>query len=576
MKRMKILCIISLSFCLSLLAACLPIMNQTFTTEQTLAGQQVPSAKHADALTFTANIIISKNAENPTVNNTVSAISLEFSEPLDPGTIAGAVKLFQLDQNGNQIEKSCITKINPNNPAILNIYNNPIEKFPDGEAYRIVISTKIKSAKGLAQAEEFTGYFATNCTFNLTDSASSKSTRSQIVVISDLHLGIDAELAEIQVNKQSLIDFLTQIKNAPSVKELVIAGDLLEEWYLPMDFKMPATQPKFVDAIAAANKSVLNVIKAIIKAGKIQVTYMPGDHDLLVTEANIERILPGINQARTGEPGLGKYVTGSDSEIVIEHGHRYDFFCAPDPISNRDIPENNSSILPPGYFMSRIAASSDFQRHPATSNVLPTISADVKDTSQYQYFLYFKAWQNLIEQFPVNDPLADKVIKTNIDGYTLDYSINDFLPWQDQATGRIDVNMYKGIQDTWGKRQALNRVKVALPCSEAIAGAKNSSYIDGQAKTQYFYADEDSRIVVFGHTHVACVLPMTNIKGKKTIYANSGTWIDKANGNPTRTFVVITPPDSGSAIMLVNLYQYAANKTATQWAEAQAIIIGGS
>ena len=69
---------------------------------------------------------------------------------------------------------------------------------------------------------------------------------------------------------------------------------------------------------------------------------------------------------------------------------------------------------------------------------------------------------------------------------------------------------------------------------------------------------------------IRALLDMTSIK---TIYANSGTWIDNAQGYPTRTFVVITPPKADSAIETVNLYQYSPDQTITQWTEAQAIRI---
>ena len=87
----------------------------------------------------------------------------------------------------------------------------------------------------------------------------------------------------------------------------------------------------------------------------------------------------------------------------------------------------------------------------------------------------------------------------------------------------------------------------------------------------FFDLDETQRIVVFGHTHVVRLIPFTNLKNKKTIYANSGTWIDNAQGFPSKTFVVITPAKPGSAPQLVNLYQYAADKSVTQWFDAQAI-----
>ncbi|MGB7603947.1 MAG: metallophosphoesterase [Lutisporaceae bacterium] len=522
-------------------------------------------------MTVEPNIFMSNEAGNPPVNNSIQTITFKFSEPLDSNTISDKVKLYKMDSSGNSIEEPCIVRIDTDIPTLMYINNKKVEKFTEGEEYKIVIGSSIKSTTGLALEKDFTGYFATNYTLNLSGVAELNNTKSQIVVISDLHLGINDDFAELNDNRQALVDFLNQIKNSPNVKELVIAGDLFDEWFLPMEYVMPQSQSTFFDSVASNNQTVVDAFNAIISAGDIKVTYVPGNHDLLMTEADMMRIFPGINQARDKVQGLGSYITGANSEIVIEHGHKYNFFCAPDQISNRDITKNNSSILPPGYFFTRIATSSVIEGHPSSSNIFPDVTANPNDESQYQYFLYQQVWKSMMTTLPVKENQKDKVIKTNIDGYTLDYAINDLIPYQNSKNGIIDVNLYKGIQDTWEERQNLNGVKVKIQTNEAIIKASDIGFTDIQSKNQFFDCDASKRIVVFGHTHAARILPFSNLKDKKTIYANSGTWIDDAQGYPTRTFLVITPAKSGSAVQFVNLYQYSSDKTITQWEEAQAI-----
>lgn len=529
------------------------------------------SAQQANVMTVKSNIFMANNAENPPVNNSIQTITLEFSEKLDPATVADGIKLYRMNSDGNPIAEPCIVKINKSAPNCIDINNRDVTSFAEGEEYKIEISTDLKSVSGLSLETTYTGYFATNHSLNLSDVFKSNGERTQIVIISDLHLGVDDAFAELKKNRPALVSFLNQIRNSPNVKELVIAGDMLDEWFLPMDYQMPDSPAKFFDLVAANNQTIVDALNAIIRAGEIKVTYVPGNHDLLLTAADIERIFPGMNQARDGVQGLGTYVTGTNSEIAIEHGHKYNFFCAPDPISNRDITKNNSSILPPGYFFTRIATSSVIEGHPASSNIFPDMTVDKTNKSQLGCYMYYQVWRAILAGLTVKESLSDKVIKTNIDGYTQTYSINDLLPRQNAADGTIDVNLYKGIQDSWDQRQTLNGVKVKIPVNTAILKAADAIFTDDQAKTQFFDIDDSKRIVVFGHTHVARILPMTNFKGKKTVYANSGTWIDKGQGHPTMTFVVITPAKSGSAIETVNLYQYSLDKSIAQWGEAQAI-----
>ena len=558
MKNKNIIIAISLLLSIFMLTAC--------------SSAQTASVKDAvTVMTLESNISMSDDSGNPPVNNSVQTVTFMFSEPLDPNTISGAVTLYQMDAGGIAVSQKCVTKINPDNPKLLEINTENVEKFAEGQEYKIVVSNALKSTTGLALVKDYTGYFATNYTLSLAGNTALNNTRSQIVVISDIHLGVSDAFAETQKNRAALVNLLTQIKNSPNVAELVIAGDLLDGWFVPMDYVLPDSQSTFFDSVAANNQPIIDAVNAIITAGQIKVTYVPGNHDLLLTKADLQRILPGINQARDDVQGLGTYITGKNSEIVIEHGHRYNFFCAPDQISNRDITNNNSSILPPGYFFTRIATSSVVEGHPSSTNTFPDVTADKNNASQFGYYLYYETWKGILTTLPVTESFSDKAIKTNIDGYKQDIAINDLLPQQNPKGGLIDVNLYKGVQDTWDKRQTLNGVKVKIPVDIAITQASTFSFTDAQAKAQYFDVDASKRIVVFGHTHGACVLPGTNLEEQKTIYANSGTWIDNAQGYPTMTFVVITPPQSGSAVEIVNLYKYSLDDTITQWGNAQAI-----
>lgn len=541
-----------------------------------LLGQPAALAAAAAAspvamtMTMKANIALSSEAANPAVNNGVQTINLQFSQPLDLKTTKDSVKLYRLDQDGKPIAEACFITVEPYTPSLMRISNQQVEKFAEGEEYKIVVSSKLKSLAGSALPKDYVGYFATNYTFNFSAAAGVSPLRSQKIVISDVHLGINDTFSETRENRKALVNFLKQIKTSPNVQELVIAGDLLDGWFLPMDFQMPKSQEILFAQVAANNQSVIDAFNAIIRAGKIKVIYIPGNHDLLASEAAIGKIFPGINQARDTVQGLGKYISGANSEIIIEHGHRYDFFCAPDPISNRKITQT-SSVLPPGYFFTRIATSSVIEGHPLSGNTFPEVKANPNDPSQFGGFLYYQVWKGLMTALPVKEKLTDKVIKTNLDGYTGNYAIADFVPHQDPLTGEFDMAMYQDVQDTWEQREKLNAVNTLIPAEEAISKVLAAGYFDSQAKKQYFDHDATKRIVVFGHSHFARVLAMVNQKNEKTIYANSGTWIDKVAGNPVRTFVVITPAKPGSATQFVNLYQYGKDDSITQWGAAQAI-----
>ncbi|HJV78916.1 MAG TPA: metallophosphoesterase [Paludibacter sp.] len=394
--------------------------------------------------------------------------------------------------------------------------------------------------------------------------------RNMIVVMSDLHLGADLTYAECNKNLGSLEKLLNQIKVAPNVKELVIAGDMFDEWFVPanVDTYQGKDQADFIKRIAITNKGVIDAFNTIIQEKKIRVTYVPGNHDLTITAANVESILPGINQARDIQQGLGAYSPTGCPTIVIEHGHRYNFFCAPDPISNQDVAPG--TILPPGYFYTRIAVLHVMQTPVTPVDTPPLITQNASgDASQYFLYAYWAVWNRALTTYTIANKFDEKIIVTNVGGFKGNFSVNDLLPFQATAGGFIDVKLYKGIQDTWNQRQVVNHVTVTIPLLQAIANAAKSSESDYQATNQYFLnPNSDKRIVIFGHTHDPKIITSNNYKNQKSIYANTGTWIDHNTVAPTTmSFVVVTPQNTtASSQTYVKLYNYQ-NEVVTKMAE---------
>lgn len=374
-------------------------------------------------------------------------------------------------------------------------------------------------------------------------------------------MGADDRFAEINANKAALTDFLNQIGNSKDTTDLVIAGDLMDEWFLPMDYVMPGTLSEFYDDIVANNRAIVDAINRIISAGHIRVTYVPGNHDMLFSQDEAERIFPSINQARDAA-GLGIYRSGDG---LVEHGHRYSFTCAPDPLSNTDVTGGNS-ILPGGYFFTRIAASSISERMPQSSNVLPDASPAGLDETQTNYFSYYIGWKMLLTALPVTESFNDPAIMMGIDGYEAPCSVLDVVPVQGED-GAFHSALYGDVVENWPEREKLNRVAVPIATGDAIIGASTAGFTGQQAQTQYFDRDVSVRVVIFGHSHIAALTASQNPDGKSVIYANSGTWIDHPSGGPSCTYVVVTSSQGGTD-KSVSLYQFNADKTSTLIQEA--------
>ena len=220
-------------------------------------------------------------------------------------------------------------------------------------------------------------------------------TRDKIVVISDIHLGIDDSFSENAANKVYLLQFLARLQATADVRELIINGDFLDEWYLPLDYPSHTDSSAFYREVIANNQNVMDALKGVMSAG-IKLVYIPGNHDMLLESGVLDEALPGIVQARDAK-GLGTYYTGDRNEIVIEHGHRYDVFSAPDTVSNAELLGSDETMLPAGYFYARYATSWVIQGRPSVKKDLPVVTSvpDKTDADQYGAYIYYSILKNI-------------------------------------------------------------------------------------------------------------------------------------------------------------------------------------
>ncbi len=383
-------------------------------------------------------------------------------------------------------------------------------------------------------------------------------TRDKIVVISDLHLGIDDSYTEMVENRPLLIDFLQRLQSTTDVRELVIAGDFLDEWFLPVYYPSYTDQSQFYKDVIANNQGVIDELNNVIDSG-IKLVYVTGNHDMTLEADVLQEAIPNIVQARDAK-GLGAYYTGDREEIVIEHGHRYDVFSAPDTVTNAELCGNEDTILPAGYFYARYAATWVLEGRPTVEKDLPVVTdvPDKTDADQYGAYIYYSLLKDISTRMTPNEGLDEKIFDIHISGFDDAYTYLDFYPAQ-QADGTISAPvLFTNIQRTWAERQTINNVKVPNSFIEAVAGTLNWDYFFGQAKAQYLEnPDENVDVVVFGHTHV----PVYKDAGNGKYYLNEGTWIDHNTDYPdaTRTFAVITTGDKTTA----GLYKFTENGSIT-------------
>jgi hypothetical protein len=254
---------------------------------------------------------------------------------------------------------------------------------------------------------------------------------------------------------------------------------------------------------------------------------------MLLTEAILSEIIPGViwNGDQTG---LGKYEPVE--EIMMEHGHRYDFFNCPQPLASA------GHLLPPGYFISRLDAQGVMEAAAGVKSVL----------SRNGQAEFLTAWTGSIEYLKLKYGLTVAADSLNIGMGGID-------EYQGPLSFNGVRNMYGAtIEEVWPATQVQNGVPVSMPVAMALLDGASDLSFTASYEFMQSAAPHRYKMVVFGHTHnpELKVYPAGN--QYTGIYANTGSWVNASiSSKAVRTFLVIKPAAwSGSDLDVVSLYQY--------------------
>ena len=334
--------------------------------------------------------------------------------------------------------------------------------------------------------------------------------RTKRYFISDIHLSNDSSHEKSgdyhpyswtsQSRIDSLVWFLNRLAKDPTTKEVVILGDLFDNWVCPAS----AEPPSFEEILDSnMGRQVVDALWRLPDSG-VGLTYVFGNHDMLLNAKVLIKHIDGIKPLGNGrkpEP----YIVGS---LIAEHGHRFCLF-------NNPATGQKSSFLPSGYPMTRIltqVTADTGQPYNMFTELSGIIHAALQDGSQTL----------------VDDIILGMAIKSNMKRKS---KIQTGGLYGDDGSVTVEAMMqqYKNDFSNWGnKKNGVTRM-------EALYG--EVPYVGGnlqRAADSYF---PDYKVVIFGHTHEACLYPnpsgshVTDANGmqklifdRNNIYANCGSW----------------------------------------------------
>jgi UDP-2,3-diacylglucosamine pyrophosphatase LpxH len=306
--------------------------------------------------------------------------------------------------------------------------------------------------------------------------------------------------------------------HAGDVKEVVVLGDLFDQWVIPTDEEPVLSY----EAICAnpVNAPVIEKLKALAAAEDVKLAYVPGNHDMGMNKGGIaasrqflETTFPNIRFICNSDAPLGSYNVGT---LSAEHGDRYCLFNAPDDLTASD------TFLPLGYFISRLVARKVRQTGSSENAVciLASFLKNFMDTPEFipDMFVAIAKDAGLKE--------SDAFNLAGVPGFPAKLTVGkvarrfaDLIHKWDAAQGKVNSTtaIMSDIGNLWFAANSVFRLNTAT----------------------------NINIVIFGHTHIPAMNRFfLREPGKgadksripcRSIYANCGSWVDQQepkNPNP--------------------------------------------
>jgi UDP-2,3-diacylglucosamine pyrophosphatase LpxH len=324
--------------------------------------------------------------------------------------------------------------------------------------------------------------------------------RNKLVFVSDVHIGAGKKgnytydydwLSPKETER--FASFLLNLNKREDVKEVILLGDIADNWVCPIDL-VPPTFEEIFDA--EKNTDVTENLKKLAQNPHIKIIYMPGNHDMGITEDFVENYFKGMVFGGNAESN-SKY---GDGRLHAEHGSAYTMFNAPDPIND---PRKR---LPLGYFISRAVAT----------------KAAKTGSKDRHYWTYFDDLLEAVGPQTISESVFESILEES--GIPEDAEI--VMPPVGGVDSRVDVpkikEKYRSLYDQWVQTYGPGKAFLSVVSEFNLGKMADNLASKGNV-----------RIVIFGHNHNS-VMDKDEWFVKDRIYANCGAWC--VEGKPP-TFV---------------------------------------
>ncbi|XP_078381781.1 uncharacterized protein LOC144664495 isoform X2 [Oculina patagonica] len=337
--------------------------------------------------------------------------------------------------------------------------------------------------------------------------------KNMILSMSDLHLDCDWS----KNMHDRLYTFITKLASVAEVSlhTLILLGDVVEMWLEPMTLSPLTLQERITKWKSNITcKLFFNVVRKMAEEDGVKVFYIRGNHDHEMTSEAVEELM-----GRKVEfiEGTLIYIINSDYghqyRIRFAHGHDWDLFNtysltdANDPLGGRPI----------GYYVTRAVAT--------TETVMTETEEVLRQVTTSLMRMVGGELGSFVVEMLAKAPLQRKFTESMIER-GLDRDVND--------------DEYILLEEgKWIKVSNLLKYRYIKRAIDKFGSSYTYSLLKGSiGNFDDFLSQCGEDVVVLGHTHQWRDHRIRNRIGK-TIYINTGCWIDYAH---EFSYAKIIPP----------------------------------
>lgn len=317
-----------------------------------------------------------------------------------------------------------------------------------------------------------------------------------IAVLSDIHIGTNGPTSWYQKDyhepylKAIFDEIINGKKWAEEISELVLLGDIVDLWTYPAE----GIPPSF-DEIMRANPAIFGPsgsLSQVLTALKGNVTYVRGNHDMTITQADLDKI---DNQNYKIKLCSDDIYIPQGSKTLFTHGHIFTMFNAPYTNNNPIAP------LPVGHFVTRAIAT--WRSKQIREGVFPGVTnvAQLKDSGDPDGMIILGIESLIQDAIESGDPSIARILLEAVEKKTgiNDQQIVRFASGL-EITFAQAKQIYQNLFTEWQQGEG-GGYDGLLVATKAAWADFNGSYMGWFAQRIALQMGADC--VVTGHTHKA-------------------------------------------------------------------------